>query len=552
MLRRRIFIASLLGLAAALWMIHLKLYWFSHTPSDRIFYGYLQGDQKTYAALVRAAMKSPNGFSYVYPWDISNEPRAIFFQLPIAINAWIARAWGISAPPALHNVFDLFRLIFSPLMFLALARLIHLYFPRRRMFWIVFVAAGFGGGVAWIAALAKLHEAPSSGLMDYLGVLFNVEIHYRWWFLNIFRNIYFPLEVFYHFLFFSMAVCLLTRRYAAALVFYAMGLSSTPFIAIQMTSVLLPALFLDLWRWRADQARTFFAAACVLFGLFISYYKIFLYQFPAARSLQTQHQGTATDPLYLSDMVLGYGPFLFIPIVSIFHRSFIRRQWRSRHRRVLIIWIAASLFLTQNSRILPWGLQPRHFEKGYLYLPLVLWSFQYLEFVLRPRFANWRDLSMRSLAVASIAVSLLLPDTFLFALTQYEFTPTDNDLVYSKDHDEVLRHFKNYRGRVLLQDALLSKIMAAETNCPTYWGDMFTTPMWDEREADFRNFIATGAYDSFRKKYGVTAFVLFRSEIEQAQKSEPALFQLLFPEDKFAISIRNEKFVVFELKQPAG
>ncbi len=498
----RVSVAAGFGVLAALLMIALKIYWFAHPPDGKVFLGYQQGDQKIYACLIRAAMQSPNGFTYAYPWDLSPNPPAIFFQLPITLMAWLARAFP-TIP--FHDLFDVFRVLFSAAMFASLAVLIQIYFPSRRMYWIVYSIVAMGGGIAWIAAICLYPSWPTEAKGSLLLAQWWLEDHYHWWFLNIFRNVFYPFEVFYHFLFLGMVVSLLRGHRGWALVWYAMGLASNPFLGVHLSAILIPTLLMDWWKSPNAVVRLVSCGAVGLVMLVLAYYKLFLGHWEVGRSLEKLHAAAATEPLSAKDAFLGYGPFLVLLLASLFNLQFLKRQCRRRGRRILLIWIGTTAFLVNNSRFIKPGLQPMHFTRGYLFLPLVLWSFQYLKFVFQP---SLRRFPRRWAAGFSTAAMLLILDTIIFAVKQPKYVASEDAVFFSQEAYEVISRFQGYKERIYVLDYPLSLMLTAKTGCPTFWGDQFVTPDYKQREAEIVQLAETGDFASFWNKYHVATFVM--------------------------------------------
>ncbi len=433
-------------------------------------------------------------------------------------------------------------------MFGALAWLIHLFFPQKRAYWIAFAMASLGGGVATYLAATTSPPADWSDGKSFYSSFTWIERNYHWWFMSVFRNIVYPLELFYHALFFIMIALLLLRRTLASLFIYALGLASNPFLGVQMTTIVLPVIALDLWVQRSRKSGGMLGLATTLFLAFIAYYKVFLNAYPVARSLQAQHESTDFEYMHLADMFKAYGPFLIVTLASLADRKFLRRQWKSRSRRLLIIWILGTLALTHHTRILNLNLQPMHFERGYLFLGIVIWGFQYLSFRLRGWVVMPSRVGRRLVVGLALLVLALTPDSFAFLIFQGKFSPTHDDLVFDRDGAEVLRYFKGYsRGRVLVKQLGLSKMMTAWGDCPTLWADGYTTPFFKETSAAYTAFVQSGDFNELRGKYGITAFVLLKSEYLWTLKEKPDQLKQAFPDDRFQITLANEKYVVIEI-----
>lgn len=525
------------GLASALLAVTLKLFWLANQPEGAKFYGLLQGDQKFYACLARAAAASPGGFFYAYPWDLAESPSRIFFQLPITLLGWMMKAAPGAAP---HNVFDLFRLAFAPLMFAALAALARSSGIGRRMSWAAFGAVAFGGGVAWAGTIGLWAERGAEGSL--LAAFYDFEhkvCKYHWWFLDSFRNVLYPLEVFYHFLFYAMAAALLRRRPGWAAALYALGLASNPFVGAQMTALIFPALALDL-RSRSLRGRAMASlGACGgAFLLFAFYYQVFLPSHPVAAALTVQHREAYAHSLPLSAILVGHAPLLAIFAISWMAPDFARRQLASRRARILLVWLAGTLLLTQNGRFLPRPIQPMHFTRGYLFVPLALWAFRFLQS--RARGAAAGGWARRWLRLAWALPILLLPDNLLFVALRFSDPPPMGDLAFEADAVQVIEHFKGApKGRVFCDDKALSVTLTAVMGVPTYWAQLETTPDFPARAAEAREMFKSGGAEAFCRKNRIAAFAIARKLYHPK----------LFPSPPFVVAIENPRYVVIERRE---
>lgn len=505
-----------LGLALALWMISLKIWWFERTPPGLVFHGHLQGDQKIYVALVRAAAETPSGLAYAYPWDLSPDPPRIFFQLPISILAWIGR---LAPDLEYHQVFDRFRLIFATAMFAALAALVSACVPWRRWFAPALVLTALGGGAAWIAACAGSSGVGggvgSGAEPSFLLRTAMIEARYEWWFLNVARNVFFPIETFHHFLFFAMTLALIRGRTSIAVAFLLAGLASNPFPAIQMGALLVPVLAADAAgigirggeRKRGFRRRTLTPLAIALAGIGAlgAYYTLFLPRWEIGRALVKQHAEAAADPLHPADMLLGYGPLIVTLAAALLAGPNPRSRLARRTDRILLIWLLGGLALASNSRIPGVSLQPMHFTRGYIYLPLALLAIRALRG--GPPRPGVRHAFRVSSALLWALALLLLPDTILFAARRYALPLPANNISYTRAQEEVIRLTDGHAGRIYIGDPSLSKIATAETGCRTLTADPFITPDYDARLQALGDMVRTGRHEEFHARYGVTLFV---------------------------------------------
>lgn len=532
----RVCVGAAVGLAAALAMVHLKHYWFRNVPDGYVFYGFLQGDQEIYTSLARAVLSGPNGFTYAYPWDFSDAHPAIFFQLPIAVLAWTKSALG----GEWHAAFDAFRLVGAPVMFGALALLVHTLLPARRWFVPGFCICAFGAGVAWVAALPGWFrndaDGPAFGL--YLQSVRAVEDNYHYWFLTVARNVTYSFEVFYHALLYLMVFGLLTRRVALAVGVYTVALLSNPFVGVQLTAICLPVLLADMVAGRRRAAASGFVLALVAFVLFLSYYLLFLPRWEIGAILGPRQREHHTHALEFRDMWLAYGPWLLVAAVSLTRGAFLRKEWRSRAGRLLMIWIIGTLALTQNSRFLDPPVQPMHFTRGNLYLPLVLWGLRYL------RFASAGSSLRRTVPLALMALApVLAADNVLFFAARYVLLPHPGTQMFDRPTDEMFTRLGLGQGRFCLASMTLSRMGVARTGRPGYFADEITTPHYEERKRDLNALVWGGAEAEFQAKYDIGTFVF-----EKGPDSTRRALEVLTPAD-YHMSLNNERYVVLERRR---
>lgn len=529
----RALVGAVIGLVASFWMYSLKAYWFSHAPVGEHFHGFLQGDQKTYAILIEAAKKSPLSLFYAYPWDYSAEPAAIFFQLPISFMAWLSRLFPSSQ---LHNLFDLFRAVFAAGMYATFAAILHSYFRRSGPFAVAFWLSAFGGGIAWLTALF------SDGGEGYLINFHNEEHLTYWWFLHLFRNIYYPFEVYYHFLFFILVLLLLKHHYRASAVLWLIGLFSNPFLGVQMGALLLPFLSLELLLRRRQRLQGITAMALSLFflGLFCFYYQIFLPAHEVAASLLAQHKGAYSDSLTLRDLLVGHSPWIECVAVSVLSRRFLSRQLKSHCGRLLILWLISSLVLSNNSRFLPNPVQPLHFTRGYFHLPLVIWSLQFACHQ-AARFSLPRNVARAGIICAC---TLLILDNALFIANRYQqpFRPE----TFNEATRELIAYFTEKRGLAVVEDPMATNWVYAFAGHPTLWGDPYITPNYEDRIHEMELFYDRGDFTVFENHRLITAIVVDRTRHDRVTLQSPSFYRRSLEPHGFRQALANSSYVVYQ------
>jgi hypothetical protein len=373
-----------------------------------------------------------------------------------------------------------------------------------------------------------------------------------WWFLNVFRNVFYPFEVFYHFLFYGALFSWLIRRPCTSAFCYILALGSNPFLGIKLTAVLGPAILWDCLAPRGSgsrrrRQRVAAIAALVAWGLFVGYYGLFLPSFEVARALIEQHRGAYAEPPTVVESIVGYGPLGLLTLISLVHVGFLKATLRRRAGRFLAFWIVAVGLLIHHSRFSGPTLQPMHFTRGDLFLPLVIWSLRYIVY-LYSKISSRLSFRRRGLPLTALLwllCGLTLPDTVAFIAQQYVITPVRGAMIFSRAQAEVFDHFQGYQGCVLVQEPTMAIMLSAETGSKTLWGDRYITPHFAAREQAYRKFLMSGDYHAFRQTYSVTAFALPRGEVDRVLKADPRWLKRIFPSDQFQTTLVNSEFIVF-------
>ena len=467
----------------------LLLSWPARAPEGLHLSGFYQGDMLTYVCYARMTQRSATTLGYASPHDVRDDAPPLLVNLPISAMGWLLSA-GVPAGAVGH----VFRLVFGVLMLFALGAYLRVVFPRRRWFWPAFVLVGLGGGVAWVAALWALPEDLAEGqTLDWLaGEVRSLENAYYWWFLDVFRNLTYPLEAVYHALVFGQLWALGTGRHRPALAFHALGCLSNPFVGIQMSGVQLAVLGLEaLPKGRARARRAFAASAAIAFA-FVVHYALVLPTDPAIASLQAQHADTLAEPLGLEELLLGYGPALLGPLALLLDRPFGRHVFTAQRAlvpaAVLALWTAA---LAQNSR-LPFDqqLMPLHFTRGYFHAGAWILTLAWLRHLAgrAPRFARLAPPLAAALAL------LLLPDNLFYARARYAELPQQPHLAWGDDQEAVLAWLRAAPPdrHVVAMDEALGRLVCALTPHRSAFGTALTTPHHFARREQMEGFQGAG------------------------------------------------------------
>lgn len=488
-------VAALIAVGYAAWLAT----WNERTPSGLVMSGYVQGDMPTYVCYAQATRRSATTLSYASPHDVRADAPAMLVNLPISLMGWLLSA---GVPPG--AVGQILRVIFGTAMLFVLGLALRRLFRSRALFWPAFVIVGVGAGVSWTKAWYDAESLPTAlfepvAWLDALaGPVRALEAEHYWWFLDVFRNLTYPLETLYHALVFAQLLGLASGRWRLAGVAHALGCLSNPFVGIQMCGVQVGTLIARGLRVGGEGARVSLrpevrrplAAALAVSLAFVVYYAWWLPRDPAIASLQAQHAETLAEALGLESVLLGYGPALLGVGALVVDRRFRRAVFVQE--RALLPFAALALWtlvLSQNSR-LPFDAQlmPMHFTRGYFHVGAWVLALAWL----RTRAATWPRWTRRVPWVFAAMALVLLPDNVLFARARHDELPQQPHLVWDTAHDAVLQDVVSERAprRVIAQDEALGRQVCAFSQHRSAFGTALTTPHHFDRRAQMEAFLA--------------------------------------------------------------
>lgn len=433
--------------------------------------GMFQGDFPTYLCYGRMAAETRDTLHYASPHDLREPPHALLVNLPISLIGWLIL---VGVPPA--SIEMVMRIVFGLGMYLGLAWMLRRVFADSWWRWLAFFVVGLGSGLAWAWTLHLRPEgAPPVTLDSLRGAVNWLEQPYRWWFLDVARNLMFPLELVYHTIAFFLLGALVAKRWRLAIALQVVAALSNPFVGLQFCCVTLLALLCSrgpTWKLRA-------ASLGVLLAL-VAYYKGVLGGDDVIRSLQDEHRTYLQDPLTVKDFLLGHAVPLLGLVPLALDVKFRRTVMRSGALVPLLSLFAVSLAFAEHSR-LKWAppLLPMHFTRGYLHV--ALWTTLLLWFRWLARRRRW--LAPPAIAMALVLVLAVLPDDVLFFYDQWHDLPHVPSLAWSPDWQASLDRLERLPGErhVLATDWAFGRHVCALTRHRSAFGTPYTTPHYAER-----------------------------------------------------------------------
>jgi hypothetical protein len=233
------------------------------------------------------------------------------------------------------------------------------------------------------------------------GNLFRWDPFEGWWFLNFGRNLVFPLESYYHAVFFGVILALLRERYMAATILLAVLCTSHPYSGSELLAIVTVWSAAEAFIFSRDRRERKFFFACVAIGfLHVAYYLIFLPQFPEHRGLV--HQWSKHWFLDLRSASLAYGPVALFAVWAMMRA----KTMPERKERLLLFWAVVAFLLAKHELFTSQPVEPLHFTRGYVWTPLFLLGLPVLLGIFRKAMVR-RTVHLSVVALAVVTLFLL-------------------------------------------------------------------------------------------------------------------------------------------------
>jgi hypothetical protein len=456
-------------------------------PSGASGTGFLQYDQPYYMAIARKYFDD-GGLSLTYGLPFSPDPSTprVYFQ-PLTFALGVLEYVSGADPGFIYVLAAIVMGILCCRAAIELYReVVGLDGTARRIGLVCFV---WGGGLALLAALAHgamTGEAVAEHLFDF------DDTANGWWLPNLGRNLVIPTEAFYHLVFFASVVLVLRRYFAGAVLGVLILAVSHPFSGLQIIAVLGAWAVVERLIRSADRPPIWFAPALFMIGIMlVGYYLIFLpHVSPEHAALQ--QQWTLPWTFHYWNFLASDGLVCGLAVMAVASR------WRTAgsdwRQRLLFFWFAISLALANHDLIVR-PVQPLHFTRGYIWIPLFLLGapvlVEALETVLRTR--------TRRLWVVALTLFVFLLDNAAWIGTRMAgaifFGVHGEEISLDPREREVFVELSSseLRGHLLIsQDEKIGYLATVYTPLRSWYSHMFNTPYAANRRAELSGFFERG------------------------------------------------------------
>jgi hypothetical protein len=431
--------------------------------------GFFHYELPYYVANGRSAFERGNGIFYPNPYDPSAAAPSIYAHwLPWIFGAFTA---VLGFDPG--DVILLFTFVASIIFAWATRELVLYRIKSPASGDAAFLLAMWGGG---LLAIVGTGFCIASGTTWFDSVL-RFDPGNGLWFLNWGRNSLFPTEAVYH----TLAVlCWLSEirdKKIAANMWLVLLATTHPWSGLELL------LTINLWRGiqflqRRDRSSLqSLVFSCLALLVFLGYYKVWLPTFPQHAELQSVWE--LNWSVASTSALLAYLPML-IPAAILVRRRF-KLQSLDRTEQFLLCALCVATGLAFHDRLIK-PVQPIHFTRGYVWMPLFLLAL--------PLLVDWWNKAwMRRGGLTLVAVfiaAMLVADNAVFSIVHWHRQSIRAEGFYMDRHERslclALHQSPRTATKTILSDSeALNYLLPAYANVRPWLGHHFNTPAWPKR-----------------------------------------------------------------------
>lgn len=497
--------------------------------------GFIQYDQPYYVANGRAAFERGNGLLYPNPSDASENAPAIYFHwLPWLLGVMVT---GMGLEPG--SAYSLLNVCMLPVFGLLTFKLVQHRTTQHTV--SLMLLAMWGGGVLTLLGLLR-GAAIGLSLTD---AVFEYDPTEGLWFLNWGRNTIYGIEITYHCLVAAAWLFLLKARHAAALLCAAVLALTHPWSGLELLLV-VNAWFLFLAvRHRTGRSLLDLGVASLLISLLLGYYKVWLPGFPSHAALQANW--SLNWRAEWSTILYAYGPVGILAALALMQQS-----WRlNRDEQFLLIAAAVAFGLSIHDRILSKSIQPLHFTRGYVWMPLFLLAIPQIVRLLN--FAFQASVRRRRLMLSSFFFLACFDNTAFVATHSYwQFTATQPTGFFLTRDDRNVLHTLHHqvRNQVVFCESLdLSYLMSTYSAVRPWLGHKFNTPDYIQRQKHLHRAIVNNGIDDRLLPSPIQVLVLAADRDTTMLKESDQWHPVAEPNGSWQIWQRTEQRIAAEPSQ---
>lgn len=445
---------------ATLALLPFAAVYVAHAAGNPNATGFVQVDMPYYAANGREIFERGNGVLHPNPYETGPAPPAIYFHWFTWLLGFAIVKLGLDPGVALVALGAVGALLFARLtLSIVLAVL-----DDARLAGRLYLGVMWGGGLLCLGRVAQNLAAGREPLHTLL-------LHDPFagqWFLSWGRNAVLPTEAVYHAFSALVFLSLLRARWRPALLATAALAATHPWSGAQLLLIVGAWATLGLLRRPGRAALVPWLGWLGIAAPFAAYYFLYLPSFPEHRVVsQMWDLAWGLAPV---SALLGYGPVALLAAW---------RLWRDRRALdaragFLLVAFAVSFALVQHDLLID-PVQPLHFTRGYVWLPLCLLALPLAQHALLAARARWQPALFGTASVAALLVAAsdnvgaLGTAVSLHPHLGLELSPPERDVFRWMDE-------RRLDGILLCSDVRLGYLAATYTRARTYSGHLTNTP----------------------------------------------------------------------------
>lgn len=419
---------------------------------------------------------------YANPFDGDPESPRIYFQPVMLLLSGILR---LGADPGL--TFSIFGLLMAFGCIYTGLRIIQLLLKKEDSIFLPGLLFTWGGGLLALTGYAAWQLLPGYAAANWQDATHLADPAWGWWGLNWGRNLFIPLEAFYHLLF-LLAICfLLTKRWKSGLLTAILLSLSHPFTGIEYLLIMNGWLLLEKIVYRNKTIPAWYMTGHLLITLFhVWYYLIWLNRFPEHRQLFNQYSASWTYSLWIA--VPAYLLAGLLAMAGILKNK-TQAGTALPVQRLFICWAIISFLLSKHEWFIR-PMQPLHFTRGYTWAALFLAALPFISWLQH----DWKNKWQKPLLTALIV--LLLADNSIWTYTLLRDKNTGESESHLKAETRELLMFLQKTARpddLLTGNAPLVLYTANVYSSANAWiSHPYNTPDIGTRRKKMEQFLASG------------------------------------------------------------
>lgn len=484
--------------------------------------GLFQYELPYYVANGNAAFDRGNGVFYPNPYDPSPDAPVIYVHWLPWIFGFCTTTLNLDPGTVIVTATIVAAMLFS----FATFRIVRFLCPGPCLLPAYFLTM-WGGGLLVVASLlidgSPLTLDPGRGL----------------WFLNWGRNCLLPTEAVYHSLVLTCWLAEWKSQKRSANLAMALLATTHPWSGLQLLLTMNAWRCLVLLRRKTSLAHDRWPFAHFAFSLtvliaFLAYYKIWLPSFEAHAALQKTWE--LDWSVAWTTAIFAWGPIAVVAATCFLKQRQATKNIASNpHRDIkafLMTAFAVAIGLALHDRIIK-PVQPLHFTRGYVWMPLCLLAILSASLHLKPTGRNgW-------MPIVILGCLLMITDNFVFCAVHVnrQFKQKDGFFL-SPAERQLLRQLDrspDTHQKIGLTDSEdLNYLLPTYTRCRPWLGHHFNTPDYPNRRLQWEQWSTEQGFD-FKAVDPIIDFVALR-RTGTARDPEPAFWQLVdLPNAEFEV-----------------